>query len=264
MTRETTPRVQRIYLRFSNPGAGMMKLHASLIPPAYDEPLLVLLSRGVMPMGQPFSMLLVSDPSQNEALRGKAATVRVGSVTVGAVGSSPKVVNSGADTAAVLDFTLPVPRDGTDGASAYEVARAAGYGGTATQWLTTLIGAAGKSAYQLARDGGYAGTQAQWLASLVGAPGRDATTLLGTVTLTEAAALVAISAGTRRLTVAVPAAWGVKVGDDLVVSPVSVPAGYATHDVTVTGPNTISIGLTAPLLAIGASYAIQCRVRRFN
>ncbi|PZT91974.1 hypothetical protein [Sphingomonas sp.] len=262
--RETTPRIQRIYLRVSYPGDGTVKLHASLTPPDYDEPLLVLLSRGVMPMGQPFSVLLVSDPTQNEALRGKAATVRVGSVTAGATGSAPKVANSGTDTAAVLDFTLPAPRDGTDGASAYQVARAAGYGGTEAQWLATLVGTAGRSAYQLARDNGYGGTLTQWLASLVGAQGKDATTLLGTVTLTETAAQVAISAGTRRLTITTPSAWGVKVGDDLVVSPVSVPAGYATHDVTVTGPNTITVGLTAPLLAVGASYSIQCRVRRFN
>lgn len=261
---ETTPRIQRIYLRMSYPGDGTVRLHASLTPPTYDEPLLVLLSRGVMPMGQPFSVLLVSDPSQNEALRGKAATVRVGSVTAGPVGSAPKVVNSGTDAAAVLDFTLPVPRDGTDGASAYQIARAAGYGGTETQWLTTLIGAAGKSAYQLARDNGYGGTLTEWLASLVGAPGKDAATLLGTLTLTETAALVAISAGTRRLIIATPSAWGVKVGDDLIVSPQAAPAGYATHDVVVTGPDKISVGITAPLLAIGASYSIQCRVRRFN
>lgn len=262
--RETTPRIQRIYLRISYPGDGTVKLHSSLTPPDYDEPLLVLLSRGVMPMGQPFSVLLVSDPTQNPALRGKAATVRVGSVTVGPVGSAPKVANSGADSAAVLDFTLPAPRDGLDGPSAYQVARAAGYSGTETQWLATLIGATGKSAYQLARDNGYGGTLTQWLASLVGAPGKDATTLLGTVTLTEAAALVAISAGTRRVTITTPAAWGVKVGDDLIVNPIAVPAGYATHDVTVTGPNTITVGLTAPLLAIGASYSIPCRLRRLN
>lgn len=262
--RETTPRIQRIYLRISYPGDGTVKLHASLTPPDYDEPLLVLLSRGVMPMGQPFSVLLVSDPTQNEALRGRAATVRVGAVTAGAVGSAPKVTNSGTDAAAVLDFALPVPRDGLDGPSAYQVARAAGYGGTEAQWLATLVGAAGKSAYQLARDSGYGGTLIQWLASLAGAPGKDATTLLGAITLTETAALVAISAGTRRLTITTPTAWGVKVGDDLAVSPIAVPAGYAIHDVTVTGPHTISIGLTAPLLVVGASYSIQCRVRRFN
>ncbi|KQM37612.1 hypothetical protein [Sphingomonas sp. Leaf10] len=259
--KETTPRIQRIYLRFSYPGDGNVKLHASLTPPDYDEPLLVLLSRGVMPMGQPFSVLMVSDPSQNPALRGTAATVRVGTVSAGPAGSAPKVANSGSESAAVLDFTLPVPRDGTNGQSAYEIARALGYGGTATQWLTTLVGADGKSAYQLAREAGYGGTMTQWLATLVGPP---ATTLLGTVTLTETATTVAISAGTRRLSIATPESWGVKAGDDLVVAPVSVPSGYATHDVTVTAPNLISVGLTAPLIAIGQKYSIQCRLRRFN
>lgn len=68
--RETTPRNQRIYLRFEDAGMGMMRLAASLTPPAYKEPVLVLLSRGVMPLGQPVSLLLISDPTQNEALRG--------------------------------------------------------------------------------------------------------------------------------------------------------------------------------------------------
>lgn len=259
--RETTPRLQRIYLRFSYPGDGNVKLHASLTPPDYDEPLLVLLSKGVMPMGQPFSVLMVSDPSQNAALRGTAATVRVGSVVAGPVGSQPKVANSGTDAASVLDFSFPAPRDGADGLSAYQIARSLGYGGTATQWLATLVGAGGASAYQLARDAGYGGTLTQWLATLVGPP---ATTLLGTITLTETAALVAISAGTRRVSVVTPDAWGVKAGDDLMISPVSIPAGYATHDVVVVEPNRISVGLTAPLLAVGVKYSIQCRLRRFN
>lgn len=225
--RETVPRIQRVYLRFEDAGHGMMRLAASLTPPTYDEPVMVLLSRGVMPLGQPISLLLVSDPSQVDALRGKEGD------------------------------------PGKAGASAYQVARAAGYGGTEAQWLATLTGAAGASAYQLARAAGYGGTMTQWLASLGGAAGKDATTLLGSITIGETAT-VAISAGTRRIAVATPAAWGVKVGDDLVVSPVAVPAGYATHDVTVTGPNAIGIGLTAPLLAIGAKYSIECRVRRFN
>jgi hypothetical protein len=87
--------------------------------------------------------------------------------------------------------------------------------------------------------------------------------LLGTITLAQTAA-IAISAGTRRLTVSTPLAWNVRAGDDLALFPVSIPAGYATHDVAVTADNTISVGLTAPLLAIGASYSIQCRVWRFN
>jgi hypothetical protein len=77
---------------------------------------------------------------------------------------------------------------GPDGLSAYEVAKAAGFVGTATEWLGALVGkdgapgskgdpgesikgdpgADGLSAYQLAAKAGFAGTEAQWLASLVG------------------------------------------------------------------------------------------------
>lgn len=86
---------------------------------------------------------------------------------------------------------------GPAGKSAYELAVAAGYSGTLTEWLDSLkgaastvpgpkgdkgdpgtagtkgdagtagaAGAAGKSAYELAVAAGYSGTQAQWLASL--------------------------------------------------------------------------------------------------
>lgn len=72
----------------------------------------------------------------------------------------------------------PVP--GPAGASAYELAVAAGYSGTSAQWLESLRGAdgapgapgaPGTSAYQLAVDAGYSGTEAEWLASLKGAKG---------------------------------------------------------------------------------------------
>lgn len=96
-----------------------------------------------------------------------------------------------------------------------------------------------------------------------GATGPAVQTLLGTFNLSEAA-LVAISAGTRRLTVTVPTAWGVAVGQNLICFPNAIPAGYATHDVVATAANTISVGLTAPLLAIGASYTITCRLVRIG
>jgi len=66
---------------------------------------------------------------------------------------------------------LPTPQKGDPGDSAYQVARAAGYGGTQTQWLASLKGDAGASAYAVAQAAGYTGTQAQWLASLKGDPG---------------------------------------------------------------------------------------------
>jgi len=231
--KETTPRIQRIYLRFSYPGSGMMKLHASLVPPAYDEPLLVLLSRGVMPMGQPFSTLLVSDPTQNEALRGKA----------------------GKDG---IDGTNGT--NGLDGLSAYQLAGQQGYGGTLTAWLASLIGTAGLSAYEIARELGYGGTKTQWLASL---NGKNASAILGNVTLAQTAT-VAISAGTRRIVVTIPASWGVIAGDPLIALPSSAVAGYAVHDVVAVSATSLSIGMTAPLLAIGASFSIPCRIARLN
>uniref|UniRef100_A0AAU7PG89 Tail fiber protein n=1 Tax=Burkholderia phage vB_BgluM-SURPRISE13 TaxID=3159457 RepID=A0AAU7PG89_9VIRU len=60
---------------------------------------------------------------------------------------------------------------GADGKSAYEVAVDAGYSGTQTQWLASLVGANGKSAYQSALDTGFVGTEAQFVASLQGAKG---------------------------------------------------------------------------------------------
>lgn len=96
-----------------------------------------------------------------------------------------------------------------------------------------------------------------------GPQGPAVQTLLGTFTLSESAVL-AISAGTRRLTVSVPSAWGVAPGQNLICFPNAIPAGYATHDVVATAANTISVGLTAPLLAIGASYTITCRLVRIG
>ncbi len=89
-------------------------------------------------------------------------------------------------------------------------------------------------------------------------------TLLGTVTLSENA-LVAISAGVRRLTMTTPTNWGVAPGQNLLLFATSLPSGsYATHDVIATAANTIQVGLTAPLLAIGASYSITARLVRIN
>lgn len=46
---------------------------------------------------------------------GKAATIAVGSVTTGEAGSAASVVNSGTDSAAVLDFTIPAGAKGEQG-----------------------------------------------------------------------------------------------------------------------------------------------------
>lgn len=111
-------------------------------------------------------------------------------------------------------------------------------------------------------DAGAAGPQG--ITGPQGPTGPAAQTLLGTVTIAETA-VIAIGAGIRRVTLSTPAAWGVKAGDDLVAFAVSIPsAAYSLHDVVVTGTNTISIGVSAPLLAVGAGYSITARIRRFT
>ncbi|HIW70994.1 MAG TPA: hypothetical protein H9875_00055 [Candidatus Levilactobacillus faecigallinarum] len=81
---------------------------------------------------------------------------------------------------------------GATGDSAYQVAVAGGYTGTAEEWLASLkgdqgkTGATGDSAYQVAVTGGYTGTETEWLASLKGEKGDTGQTgaglnLVGTV-----------------------------------------------------------------------------------
>ena len=67
--------------------------------------------------------------------------------------------------------------NGTNGKSAYEIARDGGYTGTEEEWLVSLKGADGtngtngKSAYEIAKEGGYTGTEEEWLESLKGEKG---------------------------------------------------------------------------------------------
>ncbi len=242
--RETIPRIQRVYLRFEDAGHGMMRLAASLTPPAYSEPVLVLLSRGIMPLGQPISLLLVSDPSQNEALRGLPGKDGVDGDDGASAYQLARQDGYGGTRAAWLASLV-----GAAGASAYDLARAAGYGGTLTQWLTTLVGAAGLSAYDVAKAAGFVGTQAQWLASL---KGKDASAYLGSVTVTQTTAAL-IAAGARRVPVTIAASLGVTAGDALTFCPTQVQAGYAVHDVVAVSATSLNFGVSGPLLAIGAT-----------
>lgn len=99
-------------------------------------------------------------------------------------------------------------------------------------------------------------TGAQGPIGLTGVAG----TVLGNITVSETA-LIAITAGARRVTVTTPAGYGVAPGQNLIAFPLSVPNGlYAIHDVIPTAANTISVGVSAPLLAVGMSYSIQCRL----
>lgn len=192
MIRETTPRNNRVYMRIEDAGHGMMRLAFSLTPPSYDDPAAVLIARGVLPMGQPLSMLVVSDPTQDPALRG----------------------------------------------------------------------APGASAFDLARLAGFTGTQAQWLASL---KGRDASAYLGAVTIGQTATVaVTAAAGARRVLITIPAAMGVSAGDSLYLAPTQVLPGYVISDVVAVDATTLSVGLTGPALAVGTSYKISCKLFRLN
>jgi len=242
---------QRIYLQLKRSDPGKVKMVFSRLQPTGGA-MVALLSRGSI-LSDGMEVQLVTDPTADPSLRGPA----------------------GKDGA-----------NGNDGASAYQIARAGGYGGTQTAWIASLVGAPGKdgtdgkagsdglSAYQVARAAGYGGTQTQWLSTLVGPGGKDGAngkdgapgaTLLGTITLAETAQLVAITAGARRVTVITPTAWGVAPGQNLLLFPASVPSGaYVTHDVIATAANTLSIGLTTPAIALLSSYSIPCRLVRIN
>lgn len=75
-------------------------------------------------------------------------------------------------------------------------------------------------------------------------------------------ATVALQAGVRTVTIA---AEGVKTGDALLVLPKSeLPAGYAVTNAVASAANTVKVTMLAPLLAIGASYSIACRLVRLK
>lgn len=84
---------------------------------------------------------------------------------------------------------------------------------------------------------------------------------VGTVTLAENA-VVAISAGVRALTFTVT---GVIAGEPLEIYPnAALPTGYGIFGAIATANNTVQVTLIAPLLAIGASYSIPCKIIAFR
>lgn len=96
------------------------------------------------------------------------------------------------------------------------------------------------------------------LESITGPRGASALVNLPNVVLTQNAT-VAISAGIRTLTV--NGVNGVLAGDALLLLPITdLPAGYAIHNAWSTANNQVKVTLTAPLLAIGASYSITMRL----
>lgn len=79
---------------------------------------------------------------------------------------------------------------------------------------------------------------------------------LPNVTVGETA-VIAINAGWRNITVP---CTGIQIGDRVQVNPLSAPAGYAIGQGIATATNTIVVQVFAPLLAIGASYSIPCKI----
>ena len=247
MTHETVPTNRRIYMVMQAMPGGMMQFRLSAMPPHYDDPAAVLLVRGVLPQGDDVVLQIVSDPSANPSLRGKDGKDGTNG-TNGTNGRDGVDGKNGADGKAGSNgLDGKAGTNGVDGQSAYDIARSLGYGGTKTQWLAALIGAAGKDG----KDGAN------------GTDGRNASALLGTVNLTQTAT-AAISAGTRRLVLTIPTTWAVVAGDPLMALPSVAIAGYAVHDVVAVSPTSISVGFTAPLLAIGASFTIPLRIARLN
>lgn len=91
-----------------------------------------------------------------------------------------------------------------------------------------------------------------------GPTGPSAKVALGTLNVTQTAT-VAINAGVR--TISFTAVTGTLTGDDLLLFPTSaLPAGYAIHNVRCPSAGTVEVTMTAPLLAIGASFSIPCRL----
>lgn len=69
---------------------------------------------------------------------GKAATIKIGTVTTGDPGTAAQVTNSGTSSDAVFDFTIPRGRDGSSGGSAAST--------DAVPFTLTSTGWAGESA----------------------------------------------------------------------------------------------------------------------
>lgn len=84
---------------------------------------------------------------------------------------------------------------------------------------------------------------------------------LPSITLTQTAT-VAISSGVRKITAP---CVGLNAGDRILLTPTTAPAsGYAIAQAICTTDDTMDIWLTAPSLAIGASYSITCKVTVFR
>lgn len=85
-------------------------------------------------------------------------------------------------------------------------------------------------------------------------------TQIGTVTISQTAA-VAISAGVRQFT---PTLAGLVAGEAVVVTPVSIPANYLVGLPFVSATDRLTVPVTCPLLALGASFSFNLKVFAFR
>lgn len=106
--------------------------------------------------------------------------------------------------------------------------------------------------------GAQGATGPQGATGSTGATGPTSKVALGTLTVAQTA-IIAINAGVRTLTFT--GVTGSLAGDDLLLFPANaLPAGYAIHNVRCPTNGTVEVTMTAPLLAIGASFSIPCRL----
>lgn len=103
---------------------------------------------------------------------------------------------------------------------------------------------------------------------LKGDTGPSSLVNIGTVNLGETA-LIAITAGFRTLTITQNTTGGALTGllttDNVLLFPVvsggnGIPDGYAIHNAWCSVAGTLKVRLSVPLIALGNSYAIPCRV----
>lgn len=94
-----------------------------------------------------------------------------------------------------------------------------------------------------------------------GVTGSSGATLVGTAMISETA-VIALSAGTRKVTLS--AAGTVTTGNYLLFPVSATPANYGIIDCACVTNGQLQVTMTAPLLALGASYSIPVRVVRIN
>lgn len=163
---------------------------------------------------------------------------------------------------------------GPAGPSAYDVSVANGFSGSEAQWLASLRGLDGSNGRDGAagRDGkdgepGLPGTPgtpgrdgANGKDGKDGRDGRDAGVVLGEIDITEQAVL-AIALGIRTRDVEVPASFGLRQADGILVLPTApLPAGYVLHCAAPLSASQIRIYFTGPALALGTSRTFRIRI----